>query len=75
MYYISNTMPIAKIRKSGNSTVLIIPPEIIKERKIKIGETVEYQIFKKVDLSRLFGRGKNLKINAQRAKDDLRKEW
>ena len=68
-------MPVAKVRKSGNSTVLVISPEVIKERNIKVGEIVEYQIFKKVDLKPLFGRGKHLKINAQKAKDELRKEW
>ena len=68
-------MPIAKVRKSGNSTVLVIPPEVIKERNIKIGEIVEYQLFKKIDLKPLFGRGKHLKINAQKAKNELRKEW
>jgi len=68
-------MPIAKIRKSGNSNVIVISPDVIKERKIKVGEVVEYQIFKDVNLKRLFGRGKHLKIDAQKAKDELRKEW
>lgn len=68
-------MPLAKIRKSGNSTVLVIPPEVVKERDIQVGETVGYQIFKKVDLSKIFGRGKHLKIDAQKAKDMVRKEW
>lgn len=68
-------MPEAKIRKSGNSTVLVIPPEIIKERHLKIGETVEFQIFKNVNLKKLFGISKHLKIDAQKAKDELRKEW
>jgi len=68
-------MPTAKIRKSGNSTVLVLPPEFIRERKLNIGETVEYNIFKKVNLKKLIGRGRHLKINAQKAKDELRKEW
>jgi antitoxin component of MazEF toxin-antitoxin module len=68
-------MPIAKIRKSGNSTVLVLPPEILKERNISVGENVEYQIFKAVNLKKLLGRSKHLKINAQKAKNELRKEW
>lgn len=68
-------MPIAKVRKSGNSTVLVIPPEEVKEKGLKTGESVEYILFKKIDLSKLFGRGKHLKIDAQKVKDDLRKEW
>lgn len=68
-------MPTARIRKSGNSTVLVIPPGDLKEQGLKIGEEVEYRVFKKVDLSKMFGRGKHLKIDAQKAKDELRKEW
>ena len=74
MYYVIK-MPIAKIRKSGNSTVLVIPSEVVKERNLQIGETVNYEIFKKSNLSKLWGRGKHLKIDAQKAKDELRKEW
>ena len=68
-------MPIAKIRKSGNSTVLVIPPEEIKEKNLHIGETVEYLILKKNNIRQLWGRGKHLKIDGQKAKDELRKEW
>ena len=68
-------MPIAKIRKSVNSTVLVIPPEEIKEKNLHIGETVEYLILKKNNISQLWGRGKHLKIDAQKAKDELRQEW
>jgi len=68
-------MPIAKVRKSGNSTVLVLPPKIIKEANIRVGETIEFQIFKKVNLNKLFGKGKHLNIDAQKAKDMLREEW
>ena len=68
-------MPTAKIRKSGNSTVLVLPPHYVKDRKIKLGQEIEFETFQKVDLSKLWGRGKHLKIDAQKAKDELRKEW
>ena len=68
-------MPIAKIRKSGNSTVLVLPPGFIRERNIQLGEVVEFEVFKKVNLKALFGSGKHLKIDAQKAKNELRKEW
>lgn len=68
-------MPISKVRKSGNSTVLVLPPEFVNERKIVIGEEVEFEVFKKVDLRPLLGRGRHLKLNAQKAKNELRKEW
>ena len=68
-------MPVSKIRKSGNSTVLVLPPDYVKERNLEIGEDVEFQVFKKIDLKTLRGQSKHLKIDAQKAKDELRKEW
>ena len=68
-------MPEAKIRKSGNSTVLVLPPEMVRERNLKIGETVGFEVFKKVDLGKLRGISKHLRIDAQKVKDELRKEW
>ncbi len=68
-------MPIGRIRKSGNSIVLALPPELVKERSLDIGETVEFEVFNRVNLQKLFGRGRHLKINAQKAKDMARKEW
>lgn len=68
-------MPIGRIRKSGNSIVLALPPELVRERSLGIGETVEFEVFNRVNLQKLFGRGRHLKINAQKAKDMVRKEW
>ena len=68
-------MPIAKIRKSGNSTVLVISPEEIEEKNLHIGETVEDLILKKGNIKNLWGMSKHLKIDAQKAKDELREEW
>ena len=68
-------MPIAKIRKSGNSTVLVISPEVVKERNLHVGETVTYEVLKRGNLKKLWGLSKHLKIDAQKAKDELREEW
>ena len=68
-------MPTAKIRKSGNSIVLTVPPHYVKERNIKVGQEVTFEIIPKVDLSKLWGASKHLKIDAQKAKDELRREW
>ena len=68
-------MALSKIRKSGNSNVLVVSPTIMREKQIKVGDTVEYEVFKKTDLKNVFGKGKHIKINAQKAKDMLRKEW
>lgn len=68
-------MPTSRIRKSGNSTVLVLPPHYVRERKLRIGQEVTFEIIPKVDLSKLWGASKHLNIDAQKAKDELRKEW
>ena len=68
-------IPTTRVRKSGNSIVLTVPPHYVKERNIKIGQEVTFEIISKVDLSKLWGAGKHLKMDAQKAKDELRKEW
>ena len=67
-------MPTTKIRKSGNSNVIVLPPEYMEERDLKTGQTVQYEVSSKTGLQKLFGMGKHLKIDAQKAKDELRKE-
>ena len=69
-------MPIVKIRKSGNSTVIVIPAQMVKEKNIRPGEEVEFLLFKREGIKSFFGRGKHLKkLNSQKMKDMLRKEW
>lgn len=68
-------MPTAKIRKSGNSIVLVVPPDYLKEKDLHIGDEVSFEIFHPTALQELWGRGKHLKINAQQAKNYLRKQW
>ena len=68
-------MVTAKVRKSGNSTVVVLPPHYVRERNIKVGQEITFEIIPKVDLSKLWGAGKHLKIDAQKAKDELRMEW
>lgn len=67
-------MPISKIIKFGKSAALVIPPEYMREKGLKVGDVVQFEI-KFNPLQRLWGRGKHLKIDAQKAKDELRKEW
>ena len=68
-------MVTVKVRKSGNSIVVVLPPHYVKERKLRIGQEVNLEIIPRVDLSKLWGASKHLKIDAQKAKDELRKEW
>ena len=68
-------MVTTKVRKSGNSIVVVLPPHYVREKKIKIGQEVNLEIIPRVDLSRLWGASKHLNIDAQKTKDELRKEW
>ena len=54
---------------------LVLPPEYVKEKNLKVGDIVKFEIFQNNALSKLWGAGKHLKIDAQKAKDELRKEW
>ena len=63
-------MVTTKVRKSGNSIVVVLPPHYVREKKIKIGQEVNLEIIPRVDLSRLWGASKHLNIDAQKAKDE-----
>ena len=39
-------MPISKIIKFGKGAAIIIPPEYLKERKLKVGDVVDFEVFK-----------------------------
>ena len=65
----------SKLWKAGNSVVLTVPPELLREYHLKVGEKVGFMIFKKHDLKEWFGEGRHLNINAQKAKNYMRKQW
>lgn len=47
----------------------------MKQKGIKVGDIVNFEIFPlNNSLRKLWGRGKHLKIDAQKVKDELRKE-
>ena len=46
-----------------------------RENFIKWLAEIEYQIFKKGNVRNLWGKSRHLKIDAQKAKDELRREW
>ena len=68
-------MPTTRIRKSGNSNVIVLPPEYMEQKNLKNGQIVQYEVSSKAGIEKLWGMGKHLKIDAQKAKDELRKEW
>ena len=68
-------MPTGKIRKSGNSNVIVLSPEYMEQKNLKEGQTVQFEVSSKDGLRKLWGSMKHLKIDAQKAKDELRNEW
>ncbi len=64
----------ARLRKWGNSFGIVVPIDIVEKEKMKEGEEVIVEIEKKNSIKELFGTLKNWKIDAQRVKDEIRKE-
>ena len=64
-----------KLKKWGSSLGLIIPKEIVLKERLKVGEQVLLNIKKKVTMRQIFGSLKDWKIDSQKIKDELRKEW
>lgn len=64
-----------KLRKWGNSMGIVIPSEILRENSLKEGEDVIIEIKKKEGMRKIFGSLRNLKIDSQKMKDELRMEW
>ena len=64
-----------KLKKWGNSIGIVVPSEVLRDKNLKEGEKVIVDINKKDKMKEIFGSLKNLKINSQEMKDELRKEW
>ena len=62
------------VKKWGSSMAVIIPQEMVKNKHIKEGDEVAINIFKKGDLSDVFGTLKT-KLTGQQLKDLARKDW
>lgn len=64
-----------KLRRWGNSLGVVLPQEILKEVNKNEGDEVTLFLKKEDnDLTNLFGRLKNWKIDSQNFKDEIRKE-
>ena len=64
-----------RLRKWGNSVGIVIPAEVLKEKDLEEDEDVLVEISKKNSIEDLFGSLKKWKINAQKEKEILRREW
>ena len=63
------------IRKWGNSMGVVVPKDVLREKNLQEGEEVTIIIEKKRSIKELFGSLKSLKVDSQKLKDELRKEW
>ncbi|MEK6908858.1 MAG: AbrB/MazE/SpoVT family DNA-binding domain-containing protein [Nanoarchaeota archaeon] len=64
----------AKIKIWGNSLGIVIPKEVVIRENLQEDEEVDIVIKKRHTLKELFGIGKGSKIDAQKMKDEIRRE-
>ena len=65
----------ARLRTWGSSLGLIVPKKMVIKERLKPGEEIDIEIKKKNSIKEVFGALKDWKINPQKVKDELRKEW
>ena len=61
------------IKKWGNSRGALFPKDFLEKRGIKENEKVLVEVFRKSDLSDIFGSLKGVKMTGQQFKDMVRK--
>ena len=65
----------ARIREWGNSLGIIIPQEKVEEAGLVKNQEVTIEVRVENPVKAAFGSLKGWKIDAQKVKDELRKEW
>lgn len=65
----------AKIRQWGSSLGIVIPREAVEASGLKIDQKVTIDVKAGSTVAKAFGSRKNWKVNSQKVKDELRKEW
>ncbi len=64
-----------KLKHWGSSLGVVVPKEIVRKEGLKEGEEVLIEVKKAHSINEIFGSLKGWKIDSQRIKDQLRKEW
>ena len=64
-----------KLRTWGSSLGLVVPSDIVQAEHLKEGEEVIIEIRRKNTIQDLFGKLKGWKIDPQKMKNELRREW
>ena len=63
------------LKQWGSSLGVVVPKEIVNQEHLQEGEEVIIEIKKKKKVKEIFGKLKDWKINTQKVKDELRKDW
>lgn len=64
-----------KLKSWGSSLGIVVPRDVVRQEHLEEGEEVLIEIKKKHAIKDVFGHLKDWKINPQKVKDELRREW
>lgn len=64
-----------RLKRWGNSLGIVIPSETIKQKSLQEDEKVIITIEREKKIREIFGSLRSWKINAQKVKNESRKEW
>ena len=65
----------AQLKSWGSSLGVVVPKEVVKAEHLKEVDEITIEIHRKSSIREIFGSMPNLKIDAQKMKDEIRKEW
>ena len=63
------------VKKWGNSLGIILPKELVEEEHIKQNDKIKVEVKKRPKGKDVWGLVPGWKIDAQKAKDEVRKMW
>ncbi|MBS3065543.1 AbrB/MazE/SpoVT family DNA-binding domain-containing protein [Candidatus Pacearchaeota archaeon] len=64
-----------QLKKWGNSVGVVLPREIVEQKKLKESDKIVIEIVKIADLSRIYGLVKKRKMSGQEMKNLSRDGW
>ncbi|HLC37804.1 MAG TPA: AbrB/MazE/SpoVT family DNA-binding domain-containing protein [Candidatus Nanoarchaeia archaeon] len=64
-----------QLKKWGNSIGVVLPRELVEQRKLKESDKVIIEVVKVSNLSNIYGLIKERKMSGQKMKDLARKGW
>ena len=72
----SKTLLFLSMLENRNNKTKICDFRHMKKKNLKVGDIVNFEVYPLTNhLNKLWGTSKHLKIDAQKAKEELREEW